>query len=186
MRLATFLLLSGACAGRESPPAQEAAAPPAAAASGIEPCSTLTPEEIQAAVGWTVARSDPKSSPGYFSCTWASAKGGSVMPPETVEAGITMCFTNIPCSNVDMPGQFANSAAMAELRRGVYKGTSYEAMNPMVEPVEGLGVPAVIHELGGLYSMEMFLGEEKIAYVTLWTGADAARALGEKVLQRVR
>jgi hypothetical protein len=186
MRLATLLLLAGACAGRESPPAEEAAAPPAASASGIEPCSTLTVEEIQAAVGWTVARSEPKSSPGYFSCTWASEKGGSVLPPETVEAGITSCFTNIPCSTIDMPGQFANSAAMAEFRRGVYKGTSYEAMNPMVEPVEGLGVPAVVHEIGGMYSMEMFLDDGKTAFVTLWTGADAARSLGEKVLARVR
>jgi hypothetical protein len=47
-------------------------------------------------------------------------------------------------------------------------------------------VPAVIHELGGLYSMEMFLGGEKMAFVTLWAGADAARSLGEKVLARVR
>lgn len=186
MRLATFLLLAGACAGRESPPAQEAAAPPAAAASGIDPCSILTAEEIQAAVGWAVARSEPRSGTGYANCTWSSDKGTTAMPPETVEAGLIPCFTNFPCTTVDMPKQFASSAAMAEFRRGLYQGTSYEAMNPTVEPVEGLGVPAIIHELGGLYSMEAFLGEGRMAFVTLWTGADAARSLGEKVLERVR
>jgi len=186
---ALVLLLAASCGPREeAPPAQgEAAALPAVQApGGPDPCSVLTAAEIQAAVGWTVARSEPRSGRGYSNCTWSSEKGTTVLPPETVEAGIIPCLTNFPCTTIDMPKQFATSAAMAEFRRNVYKGTSYEAANPSVEPVDGLGVPAVLHELGGLYSLEMFLGVEKTAFVTLWASADAARSLGEKVLSRLR
>lgn len=189
MRLAamSLILLTSACAKGETPPAgEQAAAPAAAQAPAGDPCAILTPEEIQAAVGWTVATSLPKSGPGYANCTWSSEKGSTVLPPETLSAGYLACLTNFPCTTIQWPGQFASSVAMAEFRLNVYKGTPYEDAGATAVPVEGMGVPAIIHELGGEHSFEAFLGGEKTAFVSLWTSAETARALGEKVLARLK
>jgi len=42
------------------------------------------------------------------------------------------------------------------------------------------------HELVGEYSFEAWLGGEKIAFVTLWKSAESARALGGKLLSRIK
>jgi len=184
---AALLLFLAACAKGEAAGSQheEAALPAGAATSGPDPCTLLSGEEIQAVMSWAVAKREPSSVSGYSHCTWSSEKGGGAYPPETVAAGTTPCFTNFPCK-ADTPARFSTSVELAEYRRRLYQGTSAEAADPRVEPVEGLGVPAIMHELGGEYSLEMFLGNRRTAYVTVWTSAEAAHALGEKVLARVR
>jgi hypothetical protein len=181
-----LILLAAACAKGETPPAAEQAATTPVSSAGADPCAILTAEEIQATVGWTVATSRPKSGPGYANCTWSSEKANTVLPPETLSAGYLPCLTNFPCSTIQWPGQFASSAALAEFRVNVYKGTPYADAGATASPVDGLGVPAIIHELGGEYSFEAFLGGEKTAFVSLWTSAEAARSLGEKVLGRLK
>ena len=160
--------------------------PAAAQAPPGDPCSLLTPDEIKAATGWVVARKEPKSGKGYANCTWSSSKGTSVTPPETVFGGFLPCLTNFPCGTIKWPGSFANSAAMAEFRLNVYKGTQYADAGATAVPVDGLGVPAIIHGLLGEYSFEAWLGGEKVAFVTLWQSAEAARALGGKLLSRLK
>jgi hypothetical protein len=43
-----------------------------------------------------------------------------------------------------------------------------------------------MHELAGQYSVEVWLGPGRTAYVSVWTSAEAALALMEKVVARVR
>jgi hypothetical protein len=162
------------------------ATPAAAQTPAGDPCSLLSKDEIRAATGWVVAHAEPKSGRGYANCTWSSAKGTSVTPPETVFGGFQPCLTNFPCGTIKWPGSFASSAAMADFRLKVYKGTPYADAGATAVPVEGLGVPAIIHELVGEYSFEAWLGGEKIAFVTLWKSAEAARALGGKLLSRLK
>ena len=75
---------------------------------------------------------------------------------------------------------------MAASRLSVYKDTPYADAGATAVPVEGLGVPAIIHGLGGEYSFEAFLGGEKVAFVSIWKSAEAAKTLGQKLLARLK
>ena len=102
-------------------------------------------------------------------------------PPREVEAGVSVCPTNMPCT--ELP-DFKSSAEMVEYRRKGYEGTSWG--EPNIAAIEGLGVPAIEHELAGLRSVEMFIGNKKLAYVTTWAASEPTRALAEKVLARAK
>jgi hypothetical protein len=104
--------------------------------------------------------------------------------PEQIDVGIGLCPTNMPCK--ELP-DFASSGDMALYRRKGYESSSSSmGLNPRIVAIEGLGVPAIEHGLGGLLAIEMAIGQKKLAYVETWAPPATARALAEKVLARAR
>lgn len=180
--IAVPMLLLGC--GRSSPQPEESGAQAVAASSSFDPCALLTKEEVGAAVGWTVVKATPYVTGERGHCVYQGEKGKAVLPPEEVDAGVIPCWPNFPCQS-DMPKSFGSSAALASYRTKLYEGNAYN-LDPEITPIEGLGVPALMHELATLYNMEMWLGDRRLAYVSVWESEDAARTLGEKVLARAK
>jgi hypothetical protein len=180
--LTTLSALIG-CGGSKPQSATATATGQAASSVGsFDPCSLLTKDEVKAAVGWTVMTATPYVTGDRGHCVYRGEKGKTVLPPEEVEAGVIPCWPNFPCAS-DMPKEFGSSAALVAYRTKLYEGNSFN-LDPKIAPIEGLGVPALMHELATLYSMEMWLGSQKLAYVTVWGSESGARSLGEKVLSR--
>lgn len=181
------LALAAACGGgdRQAQPAADAAAdaPSAAAAASFDPCALVTADEVEAAVGWKPAAVEPYPQPnGTGHCKYTGAGGMTGGVPEQLDVGIGVCPTNMPCT--ELP-EFASSAELAAYRRKGYEGAN-AGLDPTIEPVEGLGVPAIRHELAGLLAVEMAIGGKRLAYVETWAPFEAARGLAEKVLARAR
>jgi len=179
--------LAAACGGGEpqSQPAADAVAdaPSAAAAASFDPCALLTAEEVEAAVGWKPATAEPyPQANGTGHCKYTGAGGMTGGMPEQLDVGIGVCLTNMPCA--ELP-EFASSAELAAYRRKGYEGAN-AGLDPTIEPVEGLGVPAIRHELAGLLAVEMAIGGKRLAYVETWAPFEVARGLAEKALARAR
>lgn len=118
----------GGDAGRAAPdrPAQAAAAP-------VDPCGLLTPEEIAAVVGTKVERTEPNQYGGTAVCNFY---GQSITPLAslTVASG--------------MP-DVSTSTEMAAWRSAQTRTGSYADIKFLIEPIEGLGVPAIRNEIEG-------------------------------------
>ena len=185
-RGATLLFAAGlvGCTRGDQPPATSAAGRAAASAGSIDPCALLTPGEIQSVVNWTVANTKPYADGDHGHCVYEGDKGMSVLPPEQVDAGVLPCFTNFPCAS-DQPERFSSSAELVAYRRKLYEGNAY-GLDPAITPVEGMGVPALMHELASQYTLEMWLGEHRVAYVSVWDSEAGALALGKALLARAQ
>ena len=182
--LMVAVVIAVSCGGGSEPVEQAAPAtsPPRASAS-FDPCSLMTREEVQAAVGWTVTQTKPIPQGALGHCVY-SGEGMTAEGPREVDLGIGVCFSNMPCG-AGLPA-FASSAELAAYRRKGYEGSTILGdLKPTIEPVEGLGVPAIRHELAGQKSVELGLGRERLAYVELWGSFDAALALAKQLLTRV-
>jgi hypothetical protein len=129
------LCLAAACGGAESPKTTTTAATqpdPAKATAKIEACSLLTPEEIEAVVGWKSAEANPSAYGGTAVCNYYGPKGMAQSVSLLVAPG--------------MP-KVANSAEMAVWRKQQTEG--YGDVKFVIEPIEGLGVPAIRNEIEG-------------------------------------
>ncbi|MEW5978108.1 MAG: hypothetical protein AB1898_20120 [Acidobacteriota bacterium] len=146
----------------------------ATAAKAIDPCSLLTSEEIENILGWKVANADAKTYGTTGNCTYTSANpyAGKIMEQVTTLIG------------QGMPAM-SSSNAMAQWRLKQYEGKSYQDIEKTVEPVEGLGVPAIRNEVAGLIAVEMAV-EGRLISVSTFGSMDAARALAAKVLTRAK
>jgi hypothetical protein len=180
-----LVALFAACGGGErAEPEAGVAASAAVASSSFDPCALLTPGEVGEAVGWTVVKATPYVQGNLGHCKWEGEKSNTVLPPEQSEGGVIACFTNFPCPS-DMPTSFASSEELVAFRKKLYEGNAY-GLDPVITPIEGLGVPALMHELATMYSFEAWLGDHRLAYVSVWGSEAAARSLGEKVLTRAK
>jgi hypothetical protein len=186
---ATLLLgtLLIGCGRADRPPqasAQQTATQQTAAASSgsFDPCALLTKEEVQAAVGWAVATATPHVNGESGHCVYEGERGAAYL--EQVEAGVIQCWPNFPCAS-DMPKSFGSSEELAAYRESLYE-SNYSGPPPTIQPIDGLGVPAIVHQLMDNYTVEMWLGYQRLAYVQLWESEDAARSLAEKVLARAK
>jgi hypothetical protein len=189
---AAVLVLLAGCGSSSAKPAETAAASADAAAApaagSFDPCALLTKEEVQAALGWEVAKAGATVNGDLGSCMYESEKSNMASPFEQLTVGVMTCFTNMACSTFDMPKSFSTSSAMADARKKAYQETDNAKYLDMVTitPVEGLGVPAIMHDMATLLSLEMSVENGRIAYVASWGSAEATRSLAEKVLARVR
>jgi hypothetical protein len=96
-------------------------------ASGIEACALLTAEEIEAAAGWKPEAADPDNYGTTATCSYHRAEGAKVK-------SIVLIIS---------PGMrvLESSAAMAKWRSE--SAARHPELKILVEPLEGLGVPAV-------------------------------------------
>lgn len=176
--LAVLLLVAAACdsGNKGANPTASAPVPQASAPAGdaFDPCSLLTVAEIEAVLGWKVAKMEPKRYGATGNCTYTSANpyGKDGMQQVTLLVGQGM---------PDM----SSASAMAQWRLKQYEGPSYKDIGAIVEPIEGLGVAAIRNEVGGLLTLEMAVGKQLVS-VGVFGSLEQARALGEKVLMRIK
>jgi hypothetical protein len=187
--VASATLFLSACSGGkpDAQPGADAAKQVAAAnTNSWDPCALLSADEVQAAVGWKPSTVKPYTRGDLGSCTYTGPRGNEFTAagaPQKVEAGIGICPTNMPCQ--ELP-EFASSEDMVKYRRDLYKDTNLGGVNPSIVAIQGLGVPAIEHEMAGLRAFEMAIGGKKLAYVTSWESSEATRSLAEKMLPRAR
>lgn len=169
---------------RSEPRSSSPEAQASTAGASFDPCSLLTKEEVEAVAGWSVAKATPYVTGDRGHCVYQGEKGNAGLPPEEVDAGVISCWFNFPCGS-DMPHVFASSEALAAYRAKLYEGNSYN-LDPQITPLDDVGVPALMHELATLYTMEMWLGDRRLAYVSVWDSDAGARTLGQSLLARAR
>jgi len=166
-------LLSVACGNGEPaaniPPGQEKAQE-----ASIDPCALLTSEEIEAVLGWKVATAEAKSYGATGTCTYASATPYS---PQGLQQLAVLIGYGAPGLN--------SAEDMAKWRLDQYSGDAYKDLEPIVLPVEGLGVPAIQNGLGGSFGIELLVGD-KLLTLSLFEDLEPARALAAKALARMK
>ena len=77
-----------------------------------------------------------------------------------------------------------SSQAMAAWRLEQYSGDAYKDLEPLVLPVEGLGVPAIQNGFDVGFGIELLVGD-KLLTLSLFDTLDPARTLAEKALARL-
>jgi len=174
-RFGVFLAfcLAVACGGGEVPKAAAMSAvsqaePPKTAPS-VDPCSLLTAEEIEAAVGWKPVKAEPSSYGGVAVCNYYGPKGMTQTVSLLVAPG--------------MP-KVATSAEMAEWRRKQTGG--YGDVKFVIEPVEGLGVPAIRNEVEGAGLATIEAAAKGVLLDVSTTNLEQSKALVAKALPRLR
>jgi hypothetical protein len=161
-----------ACGNSESAQSGTQAAVPAQQAT-IDVCTLLTSAEIESALGWKVATTESKSYGETGSCTYASATPYSAQGLQ--QLAVLVGF-GAP--------ELASSEAMAEWRLAQYSDDSYKDLNPLVLPVEGLGVPAIQNGLDGSFGIELLV-DGKLLTLSLFETLEPARTLAEKAMARM-
>jgi Protein of unknown function (DUF3558) len=127
MRAALAALLVAAC-GSEAPQSSAAQNPKLRKdASGIDACALLTADDVEAAAGWKPEAADPDKHGSTATCTYHRADGAKVQ---------SIALVISPGTKV-----LESSAAMAKWRSESV--ARHPELKIVVEPVEGLGVPAV-------------------------------------------
>jgi hypothetical protein len=171
-RLGTLVSLAVACGGgAESPKTTTTSAatqPETKAAPKIEACSLLTVEEIEAVVGWKSAKAEPSLYGGTAVCNFSGPQGLSQIVSLLVAPG--------------MP-KVANSAEMAEWRKEQTEG--YGDVKFVIEPVEGLGVPAIRNEIEGAGLVTIEAAVKGVLLDVSTSSLDQAKALTAKAIARV-
>lgn len=184
LSLASFV---AACGG-EKPNAQSGKKVAASAAAeskpSFDPCALLTKEEVEAAVGWKVAKTEVSGRGDYGHCVYSGRTDPMILPPEKAEAGILPCVNNGNCFQ-DLP-DFRSSEEMAQWRSKQLEENkgAFEGLKPNVVPLKDYGVPAIDDELASMRSIDMQIGHKRVAYVSTWVAAEPTRELAKKVLAR--
>ena len=166
--------LAAACGGGGEPSKSIAASAasqpePGKPAPKIDACSLLTAEEIEAAVGWKSAKAEPSSYGGTAVCNFSGPKGMS----QSVSLLVAPGMPNV-----------ASSTEMAQWRRQQTKG--YGDIKFIIEPVEGLGVPAIRNEIGEVPgSATIEAAANGVLLDVTSTTLDEAKALAAKAIKRL-
>lgn len=141
----------------------------ASTAPKIDACKLLTPDEIEAVVGWKPVKAEPSTYGGTAVCNFYGPKG------------LTQSVTLLVAPG--MP-PVASSAEMAQWRRKQTEG--YGDLKFVIEPIDGLGFPAIRNEVGentGLASIEVAV-KGMLLDVTCST-LEQAKALAAKAIARL-
>jgi hypothetical protein len=165
-------LLPAAC-GNGEPVAAAQPRPVAADQPGMDPCALLTSAEIEAALGWKVDTAESKSYGATGTCTYASATPYS---PTGLQQLAVVVGSGAPVLD--------SSEAMAAWRLEQYSGDAYKDLEPIVLPVEGLGVPAIQNGFEGMLGIELLVGD-RLLTLSLFETLEPARTLAEKALARM-
>jgi len=162
-----------ACGGSaESQTRSAGSRPPAAkaAAKRIDVCSLITPEEIAAETGAKVADIKPDAYGAVGTCNFSVA--GKLMP--IVSILLAPAMPNV-----------ASSSEMAQWRSNQTKGTAYGDIKFIIEPIEGLGVPAIRNEIegAGMVTVETAVKGRLLDVTT--SSLDRSKALVTKAIARL-
>jgi hypothetical protein len=171
--LAACAVLFGAaaCGGGETPGAGTASAPaqaPAKTASAIDACALLTLDEIRAATGTKVAAAKPGAYGGTTTCNYEEADAMSPAVSLILAPG--------------MP-KVASSTEMADWRRKQTAG--YGDVKFIIEPVEGLGVPAIRNDIEGVSMGTLEVAVKGMLLDVVTPSLEQSKALAAKAMARL-
>lgn len=163
----TALLSSMAlgCGGDNVPQTANPVAEAAAPSSSLDPCSLLTYDEIASAVGWKPDSSTKEAG----NCTYHG-------PSAYTQNIMILLGQGMP----DMP----DSRALREWRAKQY--ANYTKANAIVEPIEGLGVPAIRNEFGSTVAVEMVVGKQLVTVTGSTLKHEEVQRLAGFVLARMK
>jgi hypothetical protein len=170
--IVTVYLVS-ACGSGDEPPKTATSSPtersePAKATPKIDACSLLTPEEIEAAVGWKSTKAEPSAYGGTAVCNFYGPQGMSQSVSVLVAPG--------------MP-KVANSSEMAAWRKEQTEG--YGDVKFVIEPIEGLGVPAIRNEIEGAGLSTIEAAAKGVLLDVSTSKLEHSKALSAKALARL-
>ena len=159
-----------ACGARDQAPKEsaQAAGEPARNAPALDACSLLTGEEIEAAVGWKPAKAEPSTYGATATCNFYGPQGFTQTVSLVVAPG--------------MP-QVSSSTDMAAWRTEQTKG--YADVKFIIEPVEGLGVPAIRNEIEGTGMATIEAAAKGMLLDVTSKTLEASKALVAKALPRL-
>lgn len=165
--LAAALTVAGCSSGETANSAKNADAPSTAAASKLDPCSVVTPEEVKAAVGWTVQKSQLNGAV----CNFTGPNELNDMVAVLISAGMQ---------------PMSSSEEMANWRRAQTKGESYKDIKFIIEPIPDLGVPAIRNELEGVSGMAGVESYVRGRLLTITTPTlEGSKALTRSAIKRI-
>lgn len=156
------------CGGSEQTDHAEPQGDTAAAQTDFDPCALLTFDEITSAVGWTPDSSAKKAYGTTGNCTYYGPNPYTQVVAVLVGQG--------------MP-DMSDSKKMADWRSAQYKDSKVADFT--VEPVEGLGVPAIRNEFG-VVAVEMAVKDQLVSVSSLTASFDQVRKLAGFVLARAQ
>ena len=165
--LAAALTVAGCSSGETADSAKNADAPSAAAASKLDPCSVVTPEEVKAAVGWTVQKTQLNGAV----CNFTGPNELNDMVAVLVSAGMKT---------------MSSSEEMANWRRAQTKSNTYKDIKFIIEPIPDLGVPAIRNQLEGLDGMVGVESYVRGRLLTITTPTlEGSKALTRSAIKRI-
>jgi hypothetical protein len=156
----------GCAAEQEDQPGGTAEA--AVAQTDFDPCALLTFVEISATVGWKPDSSVKKTYGTTGNCTYHGPNAYTQVVSVLVGQG--------------MP-DMSDSRKMADWRSAQYKESNVSDF--IVEPVEGLGVPAIRNEFG-VVAIEMAVRDQLVSVTSLTASFDQVRKLAGFVVARAQ
>ncbi len=163
--------LAAACGGGEAPKAGMSAASQTEAPKAspkIDPCSLLTNEEVEAAVGWKPVKAEPSSYGGVETCNFYGPKDLTQNVSLVVSPG--------------MP-KVASSVEMAQWRKKQTEG--YGDFKFVIEPIEGLGVPAILNQVEGSGLATIEAAAKGVLLDVSTSNLEHSKALTAKALARL-
>lgn len=169
--LLSLVLLGAKCGDGGTPKVGSSSSDPAATPASqtqVDACSLLTPEEVEEITGTKVTATKPKTYGANTTCNFEAAN--QLLPVVSlVLAG-------------GMP-DVKSSTEMAQWRSK--QGTSYAGIKITIEPIEGLGVPAIRNEVegAGLVTVEAY-AKGKLLDVTT-ASLEKSKALAPKAIARL-
>lgn len=172
--LFAFGLAVGMCGRDDAPSAQaKSSAAPAASASqqqSVDICSLLTSEEIAAVTGAKVAEIKAESHGAVGTCNYQA-------PNELLPVVSLVLAPNMP--------QVSSSKEMAEWRSKQAGGGSFGDIKFIIEPIEGLGVPAIRNQIEGVDMVTVEAAAKgKLLDVTT-SSLEKSKALALKAMARL-
>jgi hypothetical protein len=162
----------GACGRDEAQMAQAKSSAPGAATEAqrqsVDVCSLLTSEEIAAVTGAKVAEIKADSHGAVGTCNYQTSN-------EMIPVVSLVLAPNMP--------KVASSKEMAEWRSK--QGGSFGDIKLIIEPIEGLGVPAIRNQVEGVDLVTVELAVKgKLLDVTT-SSLEKSKALAPKAMARL-
>lgn len=166
LSLTILVAVFSGCGGGET--AEQTPATEQAATSNFDPCALLTSEEIKSTLGWSPDSSQKKVYGTTGNCTYFG--------PSALTQQISLLVGQ------GMP-DMSDSRKMADWRAKQY--VDYKVTDAIVEPVEGLGVPAIRNEYG-IVAIEMAVGTQLVTVSSISAKFDQVRTLAGFVVARMK
>jgi hypothetical protein len=138
-------------------------------AQAVDACSVLTSAEIEAVTGAKSVAPKPETHGSVGTCNFHA--GEEIMPVVSVVLAPAM-------------PKVSSSAEMATWRSK--QGTSFGDVKIIIEPVEGLGVPAIRNEVEGtgLVTVEASVGDKLLDVTT--SSLERSKTLVTKAMARLK
>ena len=162
-------LLVVACATETPQTGKAQASKPKKDVSKIDACALITSADIETAAGWKPEASEPKMYGGTLTCSYHRADGTKVQS-----------VTLIVSSGMRV---LESSASMADWRKK--QAERHPEIKMTIQPVEGLGVPAISHQAEGDSVPTLEASAKGVLLAVRSSSLEVSKALAAKAIGRL-